>query len=249
MENKIHDIDPSIIKIAMIGDYNDAKTSHKADKLVTALQWDSEDKKIIWDWIETPDLSQVIPEQLSPYQGIWCVPGSPYKNMEGVLSAIKFARESGTPFLGTCGGFQHAVIEYARNVLHLDNAAHTEYNPNAEVPVIDLLECSLVEKTDSIHIQKGSKLFSIMKKNSIAETYHCRYGINKSFEKIFETSDLNVSGRDASGEIRAIELKTHRFFICTLFQIERSALKGERHPLIEAFIRAASSHYKTQSIN
>ena len=84
--------------------------------------------------------------------------------MEGVLSAIKYVRESNTPFLGTCGGFQHAVIEYARNLLQIKNAGHTEYNQETEFPLIDLLECSLVEKTGSIIIEKGSKLYEIIRK-------------------------------------------------------------------------------------
>ncbi len=226
-------------RIVMIGDYNAGKTSHQADKLVAEQTDHFENSTVWWDWIETSDLAEDIYDQLSIYQGIWCVPGSPYENMEGVLSAIRFARESRIPFLGTCGGFQHAVIEYARNVLGIDNADHAESNPEADDPLIELLECSLVDKTASISLTPRTKLAHIMQREKIEETYHCRYGINRKYENLFSMEDMLIAGTDAAGEIRAIELSDHPFFICTLFQIERSALKAERHPLIDAFLHAA----------
>src|SRR5204862_344720 len=83
-------------------------------------------------------------ERLSPFDAIWCVPNSPYASMEGALCAIRFARESGRPFLGTCGGFQHTIIEYARNVLGFHEADHAESNPAAALPLISRLACFLL---------------------------------------------------------------------------------------------------------
>jgi len=67
------------------------------------------------------------------FDGFWCVPASPYRDIDGALRAIRFAREQRRPFLGTCGGFQHAVLEYARNVLGWADAEHGELAPNAHV--------------------------------------------------------------------------------------------------------------------
>jgi len=84
---------------------------------------------------------------LEAFAGFWCVPGSPYRDMDGALRTIRFARETRCPFLGTCGGFQHAVIEYARSVLGLTDADHMESNPDAELPLIIALACRLAPTT------------------------------------------------------------------------------------------------------
>ena len=109
---------------------------------------------------------------------MWSVPASPYKDMGGALSAIKFARENNVPFLGTCGGFQHAVIEYFRNVIGIKDADHLEVNPGTSTPVISPLSCSMVEKNGDIFFEDGTivkKLYNTEKTN---ETYHCDYGFN-----------------------------------------------------------------------
>jgi CTP synthase (UTP-ammonia lyase) len=227
------------IKIVQIGDYNDSKTSHIADKLTAGIEQEIDGTGIHWDWIETKDLNNNIEEQLSVYNGIWCVPGSPYYNIEGVISAIKFARESEIPYLGTCAGFQHAIIEFSRNVAGIREADHLESNPDAKIPVISLLECPLVEKSDKIFIKNGTRLHEILQKDTIEEIYHCRYGVNKNFEYILKTGGIEISARSRNGEVRGIELKNHPFFIATLFQIERSSLKGEHHPIIRAFLEKA----------
>ena len=92
------------------------------------------------------------------FSGLWCVPTSPYRSMEGALLAIRYARESGVPFLGTCGGFQHAVIEYARNVLGWADAEHAETAPDAARAVISLLECPLVETSGVVRFVPGSRI-------------------------------------------------------------------------------------------
>jgi CTP synthase (UTP-ammonia lyase) len=92
------------------------------------------------------------------FDGLWCVPGSPYASMEGALNAIRQARESGLPFLGTCGGFQHALIEVARDLLGLADADHSESNPGGDVLLIDRLSCSLVGARGRLHVVAGSRL-------------------------------------------------------------------------------------------
>jgi CTP synthase (UTP-ammonia lyase) len=168
------------------------------------------------------------------------VPASPYASADGALAAIRYARESSRPFLGTCGGFQHAVLEYARNVLGCSAAAHAETAPDAAMPVIARLTCSLVEKSGSVRVADGSRLRGIYGAAEVTEGYHCNYGFNPAYEGLLSDPDgLRVAARDSAGEVRAVELAQHPFFIATLFQPERSGLRGADHPLINAFVEAA----------
>lgn len=229
------------MKIAFVGDYNAEKVSHQAITAVQKLGYEAGDDGVAWEWIPTDAIPDDPSALLSAFRGIWCVPGSPYKNMAGVLSVIRFARERAVPFLGTCAGFQHAVIEYARNVLQIAFADHEETNPEAPAKIISLLDCSLVEANETISILPGTKLYSIVKKEHCTEQYHCRYGINPQFRHLLAGSALHFNARGQNGEVRGIELDNHPFFIATLFQPERSALRGERHPVIQAFLSAAAS--------
>lgn len=88
------------------------------------------------------------------YDAFWCAPGSPYRSLTGALDAIRFAREERVPFIGTCGGFQHAVIEYARNVLGFADARHAEYDPYASSDLfISALSCSPFGETMRVEIE------------------------------------------------------------------------------------------------
>ncbi len=167
--------------------------------------------------------------------------------MEGALTGIKYARENKIPFLGTCGGFQHAVIEYFRNVLLMKEAGHTEINPDAAQPIITQLSCSLVEKNGTIFFKKESFISKIYEAPSAEETYHCRYGFNSDYFNLLRKSNLKISGKDSEGDVRALELQNHPFFVLTLFQPERSGLKGEVHPLINAFASSAAEHQAANS--
>ena len=176
---------------------------------------------------------------MSSFDGFWAVPATPYKDMGGALSAIKFARENNIPFLGTCGGFQHAVVEYFRNVIGIKNADHLEVNPGTSTPVISSLSCSMVEKNGDIFFVESSCTKKIFNTDKTNETYHCNYGFNHDYLEQLKKSELKISGYDDNKEIRIIELKNHPFFIATLFQPERSSLRNLNHPLIDAFTEAA----------
>ena len=227
--------------IALIGDYDASVTAHVAippalELAARALQVDVEPV-----WIPTTELAGAAAVRaLRAYQGIWCVPASPYANTEGTISAISLARVEGVPFLGTCGGFQHALIEYFRNVLGATGVAHAELDPHAEHPLISRLSCSLVEVTGTIRIAPGSLAHRLYGADSVEEAYHCNYDLNPEFVSLLRgRSDLHVEGRDESGDIRIIRLPHHPFFVATLFQPERSSLKGLVHPLIRGFVSAA----------
>jgi CTP synthase len=159
--------------------------------------------------------------------------------MEGALGAIRFARETGLPFLGTCGGYQHAILEYARNVMGYHDAANAEVDPATTMPLIAPLACALVEKNGTILFLPRTRIRAIYGSESAEEPYHCSYGFNPRYAALFDKSEMVVSGMDAGREPRSIELSTHPFFLGTAFQPERSALNGETHPLITEFVRAS----------
>ena len=84
-------------------------------------------RQLRWAGIVTPDAEHISEDELAAYAGWWIAPGSPYRSMNGALRIIRYAREHDVPLLGTCGGYQHVVLEYARNVLGFADAAHAEY--------------------------------------------------------------------------------------------------------------------------
>jgi CTP synthase (UTP-ammonia lyase) len=147
--------------------------------------------------------------------------------------------ENSIPFLGTCGGFQHAVIEYARNVLGWQDAGHAETDSEGRM-VIAPLSCSLVETSAVVELRANTLIARAYGRESIEEGYHCRYGVDSAFAAELEQGDLRVTGWDEEGEIRAVELVTHPFFVATLFQHERHALDGRPAPLVQALLRAAA---------
>jgi CTP synthase (UTP-ammonia lyase) len=230
----------STIRIGLIGDYSPEITAHVAIPRALALAADVLAHAVEPTWIATPALDRDAERTLSAYHGLWCVPGSPYANMDGVLRAIRFAREDGRPFLGTCGGCQHALLEYARNVLNLAAADHAESNPDAEMPFIAPLACALRETSGQITLHSGSRICEIYGRSEIVEGYNCSFGVNPQYRALLEDGRLRVTGTDAAGEVRAVELIDHPFFIATLFQPERSALKGTAHPLVTAYLQAAA---------
>ncbi|MGE8147273.1 CTP synthase C-terminal region-related (seleno)protein [Pseudomonas frederiksbergensis] len=226
------------IRIALIGDYDPQVTAHQAIPIALGMAAEHSGLDVQFQWLATDQINADTP--FNTFDGFWCVPASPYRNIDGALRAIRFAREHQRPFLGTCGGFQHAVLEYARNVLGWADAEHGETSPDAERALLTPLTCSLVEAVDSIHLVEGSLIAKAYEKSEIHEGYRCRYGVNPQFEQELLNQQLNAVGHDSNGDLRAVELKGHPFFVATLFQPERAALKGTLPPLVRALIEACA---------
>jgi CTP synthase (UTP-ammonia lyase) len=186
------------IRIAIIGDYNPVVTAHIANAPALALTAKASNVVVKAEWIHTSTLTRKDEvDSLIDYQGIWCVPGSPYASSEGAISAISFARMEGVPFLGTCAGFQHALIEYFRNVIRIPNVAHGELDPGAEHPLISRLPCSLVEAIGTIHLMPGSLSQTVYGADRVEEGYRCNYGLNPEFARLLgERKDLRIDGRN-----------------------------------------------------
>jgi CTP synthase (UTP-ammonia lyase) len=228
------------IQVGLIGDRNEAVVAHRAIPRALQLAGEAAGIQVAPTWLPTEEILEPVEGLLARFDGLWCVPASPYRSTEGALAAIRWARESGTPFLGTCGGSQHALLEYAHTVLGLREAAHAETDPDAALPLLAPLTCALVEQSDVILLTPGSRLAAFYGASEVHEEYHCRYGLNPAYEYLFAGGPLAVCGRDRAGEVRAMELTTHPFFFATLFQPERAALRGLTPPLVAAFVRAAA---------
>src|SRR5881394_3862100 len=130
----------SSVLIGLIGDRSDSVPAHVAIPRVLHEIGRQNGIHIRSEWLETTALAKLdaksLAAELGRFDGLWCVPNCPYVSMDAALRAIQFARENDVPFLGTCGGFQHAIIEYARNVMGIADADHAECHPEASNAII-----------------------------------------------------------------------------------------------------------------
>lgn len=228
------------LRVALIGDFDAEVTAHRAIPVSLRLAASAQSCEVEPVWCHTSTLRDAR-SRLDGFDGLWCVPASPYASMENALEAIRLARENSVPFLGTCGGFQHAIIEYARNVCGIAAADHAETNPVGTQLVIAPLSCSLVEAKEEITTVEGSILRRAYKSVRITEQYRCRYGLNSAFRTVLFEGDLWPTAHDESGEVRGVELRSHPFFVATLFQPERRALLEQVPPIVQAFVAAMAA--------
>ncbi|AOE61819.1 CTP synthase [Pseudomonas corrugata] len=226
------------LHIALIGDHDPQITAHRAIPIALDLVSRQSGQGVSFQWLATDLIAD--DTSLNDFDGIWCVPGSPYRDENGALHAIRFAREQRRPFLGTCGGFQHAVLEYARHVMGWTDAAHGETSPGAERALLTPLSCALVETIDSLQLDAQSLIAEAYGRRTVFEGYRCRFGVNPAFERDLLSGRLHAVARDSAGELRAVELRDHPFFVATLFQPERAALEDRVPPLVKAFVQACA---------
>ncbi len=224
------------MKVALVGDYDASVVAHQAIPgalTISALALATSVEPI---WIHS---SEVDLAAMAAVDALWCVPLSPYTDPEAVITAIRYARENDIPFLGTCAGFQHAVLEYARNVLGFEDADSIEDNAQTSMPLIAALGCRLTDAADTIFLDHGSNLARIYQTERIVEEFNCGFGVNPDYQSIFANSEFKFCARDQQGDPRAFELSSNRFFTGTAWQPERSSLQQITHPLITAFLMAA----------
>jgi CTP synthase (UTP-ammonia lyase) len=226
------------IQVAVVGDYQPENITHRATD--TALQNTARHLGFATtsEWIPTDRVADPN-TTLTQFQALWIAPGSPYRSLEGALAAIKYARLSGVPLIGTCGGFQHIVVEYARNVLGFADADHAESNPYASRLFVTPLSCSLVGRSMSVRIAPDSIAGRCYGSPDATENYYCNFGLNQDYERDLEDGGLKISGRDSDGEARIIELPNHPFFVGTLFVPQTRSTESDPHPLMVGFLKAA----------
>jgi CTP synthase (UTP-ammonia lyase) len=242
-------------KLALVGDRSPTVRAHgRIPLLIDALR---RREGLVLDpyWINSADA-----DELHGFDGIWVVPGSPYTNPDKVIAAVHTARERGIPFLGTCGGFQHAILELAQGLAGIEDAHHAEYDADGAAwrsrawpsgphskpnepegrgsAVIVELQCSLVGHEGAIHYTPGTLIARIAGADRSVERYHCSYGIAPEYVETLQDAGVVFGAHDEDGAPRALELPGHPFFLGTLFQPELAGDGTRAHPVIRAFADA-----------
>lgn len=230
------------LRIAVIGDFRADRETHRATSAAPAHAAAASGWRADATWIATPELERDASALLAAFDGVWIAPGSPYRSLQGALAAIRVAREAYIPLIGTCGGFQHLILEYARNVLGIADAEHAEYNPDASRLFITPLSCSLAGQSMTVELSPGTKAASAYRTRTVTEHYYCSFGLNPDYLADLKAGGLVVSGVDQDAEVRVIELPEHPFFVATLFVPQVSSSPGSPHPLVAAFAKAAATH-------
>lgn len=230
----------STARVALVGDRSPSVRAHvRIPALLDALA--ERDQLVLGAyWIPTQDVAAA--DALVGFDAIWLVPGSPYRSEAGAISAVRTSRERGIPFLGTCAGFQHAVLEFARDVCGLSGVNHAENQPEADDLLIVPLACSLVGHEGVVDVERGSLAERVLGADRTVERYHCSYGPSPDYLDVLRAHGLRFSGVDEAGEVRIAELPDHPFFLATLFQPELAGDGTRPHPIVRALASAAVEH-------
>jgi CTP synthase (UTP-ammonia lyase) len=172
--------------------------------------------------------------------GVWLLPGTPYRNDDTAYAAIRHCLDTGTPFLGTCGGFQYACVELARRLAGVDEAAHAESEPGATALVISPLACSLYGERRTVVPRAGTRFAAICGVEPFEGFHYCGYGVSPAYADLLEAAGVVVGATAIDVGVEAIELPGHPFFLATAFQPQVGASEtGRLSPLIAAFVAAA----------
>lgn len=239
---------PRHLRVAIIGDFDPAFAPHPAtndalDHAAASLGIDVEAS-----WFSTEPLLDDLGE-VRAADALWCAPGSPYRSLTGALRALRHGREEGVPSFGTCGGCQHVIIEYARNVLGFEDAQHAEYDPYASRLFVSELGCSLAGQTMPVSLEPGSRAAELYAATAAEEEYYCNFGLNPKYQRTLDEGGLRVTGFDDGGEARVLELPDHPFYLATLFVPQARSLPERPHPLVLGFLRAALTRAQPPAAN
>ena len=193
--------------------------------------------------------SKNVHEKLKNFNGILVAPGFGERGVEGKIEAIKYVRLNRIPFFGICYGMQMAVVEFARNVLNLEDANSTEVNPNTKNPVIDLMaeQKSITDKGGTMrlgswkcNIEKDSLCHSIYNSKNIDERHRHRYELNNKYLNMLEKNGLLASGKNKDTDlVEVVEIKDHPWFLGVQFHPEYKSTVLSPHPLFVSFVNAA----------
>ena len=228
-----------MISIGVIGEHDPAKEIHVATEDALGHSALALGLGVEPTWVSTEDVADPA-DDLAGFDGLLVAPGSPYHSLEGALRAIEYARVEDVPLLGTCGGFQHVVLEIARNVLGIEDAQHAEYDPYASTLFVTPLSCSLAGQTMAVEVSPGSRAADAYGTAAATERYYCDFGLDPARVDELVAAGVRVSGTDGDGEVRIVELPERRFFLATLFVPQASSTLVRPHPLVSAFLSAVA---------
>lgn len=245
----------SHVEIALIGKYIELQDSYKSISEAFIHAGSSNETKVNIRWVHSESLEiDNFEEKLKGVNGILVAPGFGDRGIEGKISAVKYAREHNIPFFGICLGMQMAVIEFARNVLNLQDAFSTEMKSDCKNPVINLMESQekVTEKGGTMRlgawdcqISKNSKAFEAYQSEMIKERHRHRYEFNNEYVTQYKDAGMIATGTNPkTGLVEIIEIPTHPWFVGVQYHPEYKSTVLKPHPLFVDFIKAALKQSK-----
>ena len=246
------------VDIALVGKYVRYEDSYKSLKEALLHGGLANEVKVNIHWINSDALLDPGGEHyLDPYDGILVPGGFGQRGVEGMIEAIRQARENKVPYFGICLGMQTMVIEYARNVCGLQSAHSTEFEPGAPHRVIyKLRELTGVDEMGGTMrlgaydclLEEGSFAQRAYGAIAISERHRHRYEFNREFEAVLTRHGLRLTGRTPDGVyIEICEIEDHPWYLGCQFHPEFKSRPLEPHPLFRAFIGAAAEHHAKRS--
>lgn len=247
------------VDIALVGKYVELQDAYKSilESFVHAGAANECRGNVHTVQSEYVDASNV-EEKVGGMDAILVAPGFGERGLEGKIQAIKYAREHNVPFFGICLGMQMCVVEFARDVLGLKEAASAEMNPSTPDPVIDLMED---QKSTTIkggtmrlgaydcQLDKNSLAYEIYGKELISERHRHRYEFNGHYLTRMEAAGLKASGRNPeTGLVEIVEIPTHPFFIGVQFHPELKSTPEVPQPIFVAFVKAALDYRRQRGL-
>lgn len=221
------------MKILALGDRDPAHLTHR--ELDAAFSLLGEDVECGWTATDSREA-----RELDAAAGVWLLPGTPYRDEAAAEAAVIHCLDTGTPFLGTCGGFQYACVVLARTLAGVTGAAHAESDPDGETVVVAPLACSLYGERRLVEPVPGTRIAEICGAAPFTGFHWCGYGLDPAVESRLQNAGVVLSARAPDVGVEAIELPDHRFFIATAFQPQVGAGDSRTlHPLIRAFLDAS----------
>lgn len=247
------------VDIALVGKYVELQDAYKSilESFVHAGAANECRVNVHTVQSEYVDASNV-EEKVGGMDAILVAPGFGERGLEGKIQAIKYAREHNVPFFGICLGMQMCVVEFARDVLGLKDAASAEMNPSTPDPVIDLMED---QKSTTIkggtmrlgaydcQLDKNSLAYEIYGKELISERHRHRYEFNGHYLTRMEAAGLKASGRNPeTGLVEIVEIPTHPFFIGVQFHPGLKSTPEVPQPIFVAFVKAALDYRRQKGL-
>jgi CTP synthase len=237
------------VRVAIIGKYIKLQDAYLSVVEALGHAGGAHGTKVELDWVDSEELTdqRAARERLSGADGVLVLPGFGDRGTEGKVEAARYARESGTPYLGLCLGMQIAVVEYARNVAGLAGANSTELDPETPYPVIDIMADQVgVELGGTMRlgaypcrIQPGTLASRIYGEQTVQERHRHRYELNNSYREEISRSGMTFSGTSPDGRLVEIaEVQDHPFYIGCQFHPEFKSRPLSPHPLFRGFVGA-----------
>jgi CTP synthase (UTP-ammonia lyase) len=216
-------------RIALLGDHRGHRSHRELDALAPRL---AEDHDVSLEWVPTDAGVDV-----TTFDGVWLVPGSPYADDAAVVEALRAVRTSGIPFLGTCGGMQYAVLEFVRHGLGRA-ATHAESDGVGEDNAVVPLACGLVGVETTVTPVAGTR-FAQWVPRPFRGMHFCSYAASPETVALLVAAGVVVGATGPEVGAEVLEFPGHPFYVVSMFQPHIGASTGAPvHPLVDAFVRA-----------